>query len=374
MHEPEKVPIALLARPRRTIGDWLARTCFRRPVPADSARDVATVLLDYFQTRLGRSRLAFTEVPTAYCDGRETYCYHFQLQSPDPLPPSFAQPLTVRIYSGPAGLPRARQEILVQRHLYQLKYPVPEPLLLEEDCAYLGGPFLVMAQVRGQTLLHTLLSRPWRIWSAPARMAQMHVRLHELPTDGFPARPGCLLTRQLDEMAGIVDDHGLHGLRPGLDWLFTHRPSPPRDPRILHLDFHPLNLIEDANRSLVVIDWNAADLGDRHADVGTTLMLMECLPSIEVTRLDRLAIRIGRVLFLPRYLHTYQRYLALEESKLAYYRVLAGFRRLCNYGRWLQDGPQISGNKPAMLRCITDGHRQRLERYFRKWTSVSVRL
>jgi aminoglycoside phosphotransferase (APT) family kinase protein len=219
-----------------------------------------------------------------------------------------------------------------------------------------------------------LLHRPWRLLSAPARMAEAQVRLHRLPTEGFPSLPGCLLSRRLQEMAGIIREYGLHGLQPGIDWLFAHWPSLPQDPRILHLDFHPLNLIEKRNGSLVVLDWNEAELGDPHADVGTTLMLMECLPPIEVTCLDRLTIRMGQLLFLPLYLRAYRRHLPLEEEKLAYYRAWVGFRRLCNYGRWLQDGPQISGDKPAMLQCITDRHRHQLERYFRKWTGVSVRL
>jgi hypothetical protein len=73
-------------------------------------------------------------------------------------------------------------------------------------------------------------------------------------------------------------------------------------------------------------------------------------------------------------LRDYRRHLPLEESKLTYYRALAALRRLCNYGRWQQDGPEISGNQPSMLQCITDSHRQALERYFLKWTGVGVRL
>jgi aminoglycoside phosphotransferase (APT) family kinase protein len=264
--------------------------------------------------------------------------------------------------------------MLVQRHLYQSNYPVAEPLFVEESCAYLGGPFLIMARVPGPTLLAGSLRRPWKLFRSPVRMAEAQVRLHLLDTAGFPRCEGPLLDRRLDELAALIGDHGLQGLRPGLDWLIARRPAPALDPRILHLDFHPLNLIESPSGSLVVLDWNEADVGDRHADVGTTLMLMECLPPIHVTRLELFFVRMGRLVFLPQYLHAYRRHLPLEEDKLAYYRAQAAFRRLCNYGRWLRDGPEISGNKPAMLQCITDGHRQTLERYFWKWTGVRVQL
>jgi aminoglycoside phosphotransferase (APT) family kinase protein len=350
-----------------------------RPTPTDKATaaspsDVAAVLLDYFKARLGIGNLAFAERPAAFPDGWETYNYHFQLQSCDSLPGRFAQPLAVRIYCGPTALPRARREFLVHRHLYQLNYPVAEPLFLEENCTYFDAPFLIMARVCGPTLLHALLRRPRRLLRAPVEMAEVHARLHRLPISDFPAPTSCLLTRRLREMATAIDDYGLTDLRPGFDWLSVNRPAPPANPSILHLDFHPLNLVLDRNGSLVVLDWSEADLGDPHADIGTTVMFVDCLPPVKVTRLQRLAILAGRFVFLSRYLRAYRRNLPIEEKKLSYYRALAAFRRLCNYGRWLQDGPQISGNKPSMLECVTANHRRALERYFRKWTGVSIRL
>jgi aminoglycoside phosphotransferase (APT) family kinase protein len=175
-------------------------------------------------------------------------------------------------------------------------------------------------------------------------------------------------------MAAAIDGYGLRDLRPGFDWLYKHRPASPTDPSILHLDFHPLNLVLDRNRSLVVLDWSEAELGDRHADLGTSLMLMECLPPIKVTRLQRLSILAGRPIFLSRYLRAYRRSLPLDENLLAYYRPWAAFRRLCNYGLWLKDGPEASGTKAYALQCVTAKHRRTLERYFWKWTGVRIRL
>lgn len=353
-------------------GSSLSRAA--KPILAASATDVAAVLREYFQARLGIGQLAFTEEPVAFTDGWETYTYHFQLQNSVPLAADFAQPLAARIYCCPQALPRARREFLVQRHLYALNYPVAQPLFLEEDCTYLGGPFMVMARLCGPTLLQAALRQPWRPFRPPVQMAALQARLHQLPTSGFPGPPGCFLRRRLDEMAAAIEDYHLRDLRPGFDWLLVHRPEPPQRPSILHLDFHPLNLVLDRNRSLVVLDWNEADLGDRHADVGTTVMLMDCLPPIQVTRLERWMLRMGRQFFLPLYLYAYRWHLPLEANRLAYYRALAAFRRLCNYGRWLQDGPQISGNKPSMLGLITQDHRHQLECYFREWTGVGIRL
>jgi aminoglycoside phosphotransferase (APT) family kinase protein len=175
-------------------------------------------------------------------------------------------------------------------------------------------------------------------------------------------------------MSSTIHEYALKGLQSGFDWLITNRPDPAQDLSIVHLDYHPLNLILEKNRSLAVLDWNEADLGDRHADVGTTMMLMDCLPGVKVTPLERSMLGAGRSYFVHRYFSTYRRHLPIDLNKLLYYRALAALRRLCNYGRWLQDGPEMSGIKPAMLELITAHQLQTVERYFHKWTSVAVRL
>jgi hypothetical protein len=70
------------------------------------------------------------------------------------------------------------------------------------------------------------------------------------------------------------DQHAVE-LRPGLDWLSLHRPPPSRPASLLHLDWHPLNLIRGEGGGLTVLDWTEADVGDPHADLGTALMMIE---------------------------------------------------------------------------------------------------
>jgi aminoglycoside phosphotransferase (APT) family kinase protein len=376
MQTHRRIPLASAIVPRRWSARWQSRSLVQPGCSANlaSARDVARILLRYFKTRLGVRSLAFAKAPIACTGGWETYTYHFQLKSPELQESPFAQPLTVRIYSGPPGLPRAQREFQVQRHMWERNYPVAEPFLVEEEKDYFGGPFLVMTRVLGTTLLRALLRRPRRLLWAPAQMAEAHVRLHRLPTADFPALPGCSRDCRVDEMRTLIEEYGLRSLRSGWDWLCTNRPPWPADPCIVHLDFHPLNLIMERSGSLVVLDWNEADLGDPHADVGTTLTLMDCPPAVSVSWMEKLSIRMGRAYFSYGYLRAYRQQMPLVEDRLAYYRAFAAFRRLCFYGRWLQGGPQITGHKPSLLQCITDTHRHCLEEYFRKWTGVRVRL
>jgi len=205
-------------------------------------------------------------------------------------------------------------------------------------------------------------------------MAALHARLHTLPCTGFPAPPGPFLSRCLDEMRALIHDHELHGLIPGLNWLSAQRPAGPESLSILHLDFHPLNLVHGRGYSLAALDWTEADVGDLHADIATTLMLLDCCPVGAANYWERLAVPVGRRLLTGRYLRAYRRWVTLEERKLSYYRALAAFRRLCRYGQWLRVGPQITGCKPSSIQRLSRDHLGTLQNYFSKWTGIRITL
>ncbi len=339
-----------------------------------STCEVASALGTYLMKRLDMISLRYSQEPAEFPDGWETYTYCFQLESSGVLPPEFARLLVLRIYASPEGLPRAQREYAVQGHMQRLGYPVAEPLLLEETSDVFGGPFLLMALVPGQTLLHSLLRRPWRIVHGAIQMAATHVQLHSLAAQDFPSPPGSFLTRHFQEMATLIREYDLSNLKPGLDWLITNRPAQPGKSSIIHLDFHPLNLIYSDGYPLSVLDWVEADVGDPHADVATTMMLMQCVPPRELTFRERLSVGVGRFWLLRWYLKAYRTRRPLDRAKLSYYRAWAALRRLCCYGRWLHGGPLATGSKPTALQHLTPGHLETLQNYFQKFSGVNVSL
>src|SRR5206468_7367608 len=123
--------------------------------------EVAAGLLEYLSRHWGRPDLRFLMRPSPIADGWETYTFRFQLHSINPLPSVFARPLILRVFASPQGVPRLRHEFAAQQYMHQIGYPVAEPLLLEESCDLFGGPFQIMDQVPGQTLVEELLHRPW---------------------------------------------------------------------------------------------------------------------------------------------------------------------------------------------------------------------
>jgi aminoglycoside phosphotransferase (APT) family kinase protein len=339
----------------------------------DCADAVASALADYVARRFRCIRPEYAQQPVELSGGWETFTYAFQFQ-PDPiLPQPLARPLVLRIYSCSAGLQHARHELAVQSHLQKLRYPVPGVVLMEEDADYFGGPFLMSPQILGRTLLQATLGRIWMIPINAARMADLHARLHNLPTRDFPRPSGAFLTRTLEQMSAIICRYDLRGLQSGLDWLRAHRPPPAR-PSILHLDFHPLNILKDNGRGAVVIDWTEADVGDAHADVGNTLVCLECLAAERLNWFDRWCVGFFRRVFVSHYLSTYRRRRQVKTSLLTYYRAWAALRRLCEYGQWLGVGPTINGRKPSAIEHLQPEHFRVIEAYFQRWTKVRVSL
>jgi aminoglycoside phosphotransferase (APT) family kinase protein len=338
-----------------------------------SASTVAAVLLAYLEDRLGLHGLGYRRPPTPNLDGWETYLYHFQLHGDD-LPQDWEGPLTLRIHADRRGLPRARREFEVPQHLARLGYPVPRPLLKEEACEVFGGPFLIMEEVPGPVLLRAMLAQPWNLLFFPDQIAATHARLHELPTDGFPALPEPYLPRRLRELRKALAEHHFEGLAAGLDWLEAHAPPQPAVPSILHLDFHPLNLIARDDGTLVVLDWTYADLGDPHADVATTLLFLEAFPLPAHNWWERLALPLGRLVQARRYLRAYRRRRPLDEGRLSYYRAWSALIHLVRYGCWLRAGPKACDCRADASEHTTPDLIESLCRYFHRWAGIDLRL
>jgi aminoglycoside phosphotransferase (APT) family kinase protein len=332
------------------------------------------VLLHYLGRRLGVKGLSFAAGPAELPNGWETDTYEFRLRSREPLPQPFTRPLILRVFASDQGLSRARHEHTVQTFLARAHYPVPRPLLLEERCDYFGGPFILRAKAPGQPMLAAVLRHPWRLFQTAAQMAEAQAWLHRLPEERCPSPSEPFLKRDLETCRRVIDACGLDGLRPGLDWLEAHRPGAPPALSVLHLDFHPRNLIQQGNGPPVVVDWTEADVGDYHADLGTSVMLLECAPAEDLNVWDRVSTWAGRFVFLAWYLHVYRQLMRVETAKLTYYRAWAAFRRLCRYGSWLHDGPEATGYKPAAVEHLCPVHVQTLTGYFRKWAGIGISL
>ncbi|MFL5244616.1 MAG: phosphotransferase [Gemmataceae bacterium] len=345
----------------------------RKYDPANGA-DVSEALLGYLTQRHGDKSIRFCDRPAYIPNGWETHTYAFRVEAADHQPQELRGPLVIRIYSSPQGLPRAWHEFEIQRHLIADGFPAPAAKVLEEDCTLFGGPFLIMEQVQGLSLVDFLSRNPLWLWPAAYQMALTQIKLHRLPTEKFPAPSESFLNRRLEEIEELVEEYNLPGLAPGLTWLKEHRPQEPDKPSILHLDYHPLNLMRPPDGALAVLDWPEADIGDFHADFATSLMLMACCPVGDSSLFDQILLPIGRSLLRMWYAFEYKKRMPVDAQKLSYYKALAALRRLAGYGRWLDASPLSTGCKPSSIRYLCPHHLKTLQAYFRKNSGVGVSL
>jgi aminoglycoside phosphotransferase (APT) family kinase protein len=191
------------------------------------------------------------------------------------------------------------REARVMEYVRAQGFPVPA---VEEVSA--DGLDMVMERIDGADMVAAIGKRPWEIRRQGRLLADLHLRLHELTA---PA------------------------------WL----PAAPmgRGDRLLHLDFHPLNVMLGP-RGPVVIDWANACRGDPDADVAVAWVLM-ATGEVPTSRL------LGAVLGRVRS--------ALVSSFLASFDVPRVTQTLREVVAWKVTDPHMSpAEQAAMWRLVED--------------------
>jgi aminoglycoside phosphotransferase (APT) family kinase protein len=134
--------------------------------------------------------------------------------------------------------------------------PVPQVIA---HGAWNERPVLLMEWVAGRTVLDVVLERPDLCGPLGRSMGRLQARLHAIsaPKEDW-------------------EDH-----HTWLSWCGPHeeelrsrlRMCGLRDGHILHLDFHPRNVLCTGQEATAVLDWANAEVGDPRADVARTLSI-----------------------------------------------------------------------------------------------------
>ncbi len=147
------------------------------------------------------------------------------------------------------------------------------------------------------------------------------------------------------------------------------------DDSIVHLDYHPQNVIVRGIRVTGVIDWVSADRGDRHLDAATTSAIL-ATSAMDRPRWMR-DNRVGnslRALFAALYFPAYHALAPMDLERFRYCQAVAALFRLSTFGMMRTRGPASVGFRPEAIANVTPDVVRLLTRYASRKSTLPVSL
>jgi aminoglycoside phosphotransferase (APT) family kinase protein len=314
-------------------------------------------------------------------------------------------PLVLRLYPGAVAAEKGAREYRTISHLAPTGYPVPRPLLFEARETAVGAPFLVMARLRGGPLF-AIRSFPqaFKTFSMGfLGFVRQQVRLHRMvlspaafidfsappassgpsPSPTTPASSASdssasarLLDRTLAMIAARVEHGPLPGLAEAAAYLRQRAPQFRDGPTsVVHMDYHPQNVLVEGLRVTGIIDWASATMGDRHFDAATTSVILSTSAMEHPSWMqDNVIGRNLRRTFCALYLGLYHAIAPIEFRRLRYYQGVAGALRLSMLGMMRARGPESVGFRPGAISEVTPTLLRLLSAYVSRKTGAAVRV
>jgi aminoglycoside phosphotransferase (APT) family kinase protein len=193
----------------------------------------------------------------------------------------------LRLFPGPAGDERARNEFEVMRLVAAHSLPLPGVDGLVTAKSPLAVPFILMEYIDGLQLRNALEGASQATLStALERMASILARLHSLDVPTVLPNGSRLRARWesgggepqqvLVAMRDTVARFHLGGFDPVVMLLEQSLDRVHGLPtRVLHNDFHPENVLKrKGDGRFVVLDWSFADVGDPRLDLAWCALLV----------------------------------------------------------------------------------------------------
>ena len=155
-----------------------------------------------------------------------------------------------------------RREIAAMRAAHAGGLPIPA---IHATGSWHDRPALLLSWCAGEPLLRALQRQPGRLWSLGTRFGRMQTAIHAITPDPAPELPpdDWIAWAGADETA----------LQTRL------RTAAGAATQLLHLDYHPLNLMTDGRRMTAVLDWANARVGDPRADAARSYSILAIDPN-----------------------------------------------------------------------------------------------
>lgn len=195
-----------------------------------------------------------TTDPTRITGGWETLIWRFG--TPD------GKDHSLRVYFVPGSQAMARREMLALRTCEDVGLPAPR---VETFGEHGGMPAAALTWCPGVPILTAVEQKPWLIVRLSRLFGRTHARLHTL------APPAELRAEAPDEWLGRVPPYYQH-LAERMKSVDIATDT------LIHMDFHPLNVVALGNEVTGVLDWAGAAAGDRRADLARTHYTLASAP------------------------------------------------------------------------------------------------
>jgi aminoglycoside phosphotransferase (APT) family kinase protein len=121
-------------------------------------------------------------------------------------------------------------------------------------------PALLLSWCAGRSLRDTLQESPWRILQLGRAFGRMQAQIHQVQATALAAAPA-------------VDWIGWYNAADA-ELQARLRASAGHRRQLLHLDYHPLNVLTHATGVSAVLDWANACAGDPRADLARTYTIL----------------------------------------------------------------------------------------------------
>lgn len=128
-----------------------------------------------------------------------------------------------------------------------------------------GLPAMVLSWCPGFPILSFVEKKPWTLWRLGRLFGRVQAQLHAVPPppEFLEGAPDDWISRVPEGYADLVEHARSLNLATS---------------SLIHMDFHPLNIISDGSSVTGILDWAGAAAGDPRADLARTVIIILAAP------------------------------------------------------------------------------------------------
>jgi aminoglycoside phosphotransferase (APT) family kinase protein len=305
--------------------------------------EIQSRLQSFYENRFASRENIRISALTKISDGWENEVYSFIIEYGQHTDRKH-EDLILRIYPGDGAPKKAAKESNGMKELHEFGFPVPEVFILELDDSPFGKPFVIMEKIHGRSMGAVIDESPnEKKLELATLFCRMFVDLHALDWRPFAPDPSLYETGDpytfikhgLSEAQEHIDRFQRNEFAPILAWLEERYLDVPCERlSVIHLDYHPYNILLRDDGKAFVIDWTNIDVADFRVDLAWTVLLMSTYRSPEARQII---------------LDEYERIAGHRIEQIEYFEVAASFRRLFSISVSLSDGADKLGMRPEAV-------------------------